>query len=148
MLRNQNIQTARPSKKLEDRYLGPFQIIDIHGKQAYTLRLPPQYRSIHPTFHISLLEEYSGQPQDEKPGPIEVDDHEEWHVEGILDKRTSRNKTKYSVKWTGWPIEEATWEPPEHLDNLQDMLLNFNREHEQRQDTKAQRKSKRVHRTS
>ena len=34
--------------------------------------------AFHPIFHVLLLEKYPGDPQDSRPGPIEVGDHEEW----------------------------------------------------------------------
>ena len=40
---------------------------------------------------------------------------EECEIEEILDKREVNGKIKYKVKWKGFPIEDATWEPIEHF---------------------------------
>ena len=39
------------------------------------------------------------------------DNSEEYEVETILDKRTLKGKTQYLVKWIGYPLHDATWEP-------------------------------------
>ena len=84
------------------------------GKQAYTLQLPPAWRHIHPTYHVTLLEPWKGtnHPHN-RPGP--VNDNEEYTVEQVLADKQVRNKRKYLVKWQGWPNADATWEPEEHL---------------------------------
>ena len=40
--------------KLEHKYLGPFEIVEAVGNQAYRLKLPFKWR-IHPVFHVSLF---------------------------------------------------------------------------------------------
>jgi hypothetical protein len=54
-----NIRTERPSKKLDVRRLGPFEVLapvpkDAHSPSAYRLALPPSWK-VHPVFHVSLL---------------------------------------------------------------------------------------------
>ena len=48
--------TTWPSKKLSDKFLGPFEILAQHGSHSYTLRLPDSIRGVHPIFHVSMLE--------------------------------------------------------------------------------------------
>ncbi|OLN95401.1 hypothetical protein CCHL11_04685 [Colletotrichum chlorophyti] len=45
----------------------------------------------------------------------EHDSDEEWLVEGIRFQGHEDGKDKYLVEWTGYPIEEATWEPEENV---------------------------------
>jgi hypothetical protein len=87
-LRTKNIRRIRPSGKLDSRYGGPFTIIDTWGKNAYKLSLPPQFKGIHPVFHVSLLEPYymrDGKPADS--GPISIDGQDEWEVDSIQGMR-------------------------------------------------------------
>src|SRR5260221_8953774 len=49
-------RTRRPSKKLSEKNLGPYNVIGKPGTHSVTLRLPCQFRSIHLVFHVSQLE--------------------------------------------------------------------------------------------
>nr|GFB69204.1 putative reverse transcriptase domain-containing protein [Tanacetum cinerariifolium] len=42
-------------RKLNPRYIGPFQVLSIVGDVAYTLELPQQLSRVHNTFHVSNL---------------------------------------------------------------------------------------------
>ena len=46
---------TKKNPKPEDKYLGPFEILEAVGKQAYKLKLSSKWR-IHPVFHVSFLE--------------------------------------------------------------------------------------------
>ena len=48
--------------KLGPRYVGPFKIFNHFGKVAYELELPSDLASVHPVFHISLLQKCIGDP--------------------------------------------------------------------------------------
>jgi hypothetical protein len=119
MLRNKNITTGRFSRKIDDRQIGPFRVLNTWGTNAYKLDLPPRYRELHPVFHVSLLEPYYIR-SDQQPAPeaVWVDNEQEYAVEDILAERTFRNVPQYLVRWKGWPIEEATWEPQEELKDV------------------------------
>ena len=52
----EHIHTTRPSKKLSEKYLGPFDIIAHPSTHSFTLRLPDHFCTIHPVFHVSQLE--------------------------------------------------------------------------------------------
>ncbi|MBW0588690.1 hypothetical protein O181_128405 [Austropuccinia psidii MF-1] len=55
-LPSKNIKTKRPTKKLSKRWLGPFEVLKKIGSRAYHLKLSQQWKSVHPVFHVSLLE--------------------------------------------------------------------------------------------
>ena len=44
------------SKKLADKFLGPYEVIAHPGTHSVTLRLPDSLCAIHPVFHVSMLE--------------------------------------------------------------------------------------------
>ena len=48
--------TTRLSKKLADKFLGPYEVIAQPGTHSVTLRLPDSLRAVHPMFHVSTLE--------------------------------------------------------------------------------------------
>ena len=48
--------TTWPSKKLSKKYLGPYKIISQPSTLSFTLCLPESMCSVHPVFHVSILE--------------------------------------------------------------------------------------------
>ena len=64
LLSTKNLRLQVPKKKLAARFIGPFQIRDAVGPQAYRLALPPRMR-IHNVFHVSLLEPWTGREGEE-----------------------------------------------------------------------------------
>jgi hypothetical protein len=130
-----NIRTTRPSKKLDFRRLGPFKILDQVGKVSFRLQLPPSMK-IHNVFHASLLEPAVSNPFSNRvippPPVVEVDGQDEYEVEEILDSRSYRRHGQYLVKWKGYPLAEATWEPFENLENSQDLVQAFHLANPQR----------------
>jgi len=128
LLSSKNIRLARPSKKLDNRFLEPFKILEVVGKQAYRLELPQTYNRIHPVFHVSLLEPYqrhAGEEPSIPPPAILLPDGEEWEVEKILDECKHYKKTQYLVKWHGFPDHENSWEKESDLRNCKDLLEEF-----------------------
>lgn len=57
MLNHRSIHTTRPSKKLNDKLLGPFTVTKLVGPNARRLPLPTSMNRLHPVFH-TLLEPY------------------------------------------------------------------------------------------
>ena len=53
-LNSQNIWTQRPFRKLDNKWIGPFEVLELIGKHACCLKLPKTLW-IHPVFHVSLL---------------------------------------------------------------------------------------------
>ena len=51
-----NIRTTRLSKKLAEKFLGPFEILAQVGSVSFTLHPPNSMHGIHPVFHVSMLE--------------------------------------------------------------------------------------------
>jgi hypothetical protein len=121
-LEAKNIRQKRPNKKLSDRRLGPFEVIEKTGDVNYRLKLPQEYK-IHPVFHVELLTAHTPStllPRNNfsRPPPeIEGDNGPEWSVERVIDSRLHRSKLQYLVQWEGYPISEATWEPEVNLRN-------------------------------
>ena len=123
-----NIKTQRPSKKLDDKYLGPYQIERVLGKNVVKLALPETMK-IHPVFHVSLIKpekesKISGRQQ-EPSKPVIVEGEEEWEVEKILDAKKVRGQLRYLVSWKGFGKQDRTWEPIENLENAKETVEEF-----------------------
>jgi hypothetical protein len=99
-LLRRNVQTKRPSRKLDYQRLGPFKIIVQVNLVSYRLELPPTMH-IHPVFHISLLKPYkiSQIPSriPPRPHPIEIDHDVEYEVEEILDSCLRYRRLEYFI---------------------------------------------------
>ncbi|MBW0467760.1 hypothetical protein O181_007475 [Austropuccinia psidii MF-1] len=55
-LSSKDINTMRPTKKLSERWLGPFEVLKKISSHAYHLKFPQQTKKVHPVFHVSLNE--------------------------------------------------------------------------------------------
>ncbi|MBW0541350.1 hypothetical protein O181_081065 [Austropuccinia psidii MF-1] len=68
--------------------------------------LLPQWKSIHPVFHISHLEPLKTSTipnqHQEPPPPIIIEEEEEWEVSQILDSKFKQGKLWYLVEWKGF----------------------------------------------
>ena len=87
-------RTTQPSKKLSDKFLGPFEILAQHGSHSYTLQLPDSICGVHPVFHVSMLE--PAMPNkipnwvNSPPPPIEVQGELEYEIAEVLDSKIDR----------------------------------------------------------
>lgn len=90
------------------------------GTVAYRLHLPPDSK-IHPVFHVSLLKKKRGDAIAPNPNmpPIDAICVFHWQPKAILDRGLFKKKnvaiTKWLVKWSGLPIEDATWEQADDI---------------------------------
>ena len=127
-LNSRNIESTRPSKKLDWKFYGPYKVIEPVGKQAYKLNLP-QTMKIHNVFHVSLLEPCDGAHEGNvpPPPPINVEGEDEYEVEEILDSRSHYGKLQYFVKWMGYPHSENQWLSEEDVAGSKDLVDLFHR---------------------
>ena len=51
---------------------------------------------------------------------------EYYNVEKIIAKEKIGNEVRYLVKWENFPEADCTWEPEDNLDNVKDLLEEFN----------------------
>jgi hypothetical protein len=116
----------KPSKKLDHKRLGPFEIEEVLGPLNYKLRLPKKMR-IHPNFHVSLLEPApQNAPLDRD---AEAEEDREHEVEEIRDLQKFGRQWKYLVHWKGYDHTEDTWEPLKNLRNCQQKVGEFHEKH-------------------
>jgi len=129
-------EKQRPLRKLQPKFIGPYEIVKIISPTAYKLQLPSTLR-VHPVFHISLLKRYKTSspefPREKCPPPPPVaipgQEEPEFEVEAILDKRLYYGRPQYLVKWKGYPDHDATWEPLRNLENARELVDLYDSSH-------------------
>ena len=85
------IKSTWPTKKLSEKYLGPFEVIGKPGTHSYLIKLPNHLCAIHPVFYILQIEPapLSNIPNRVNPPlpPIEIDGNLEFEMAHILDSK-------------------------------------------------------------
>jgi len=119
----------RPTKKLTERYMGPYAIEEVVSSNVVKLQLPSLMR-IHPVVNVSRIVRYREQVKGQKKEegkPVEIEGVEEWEVEKILNKKRMRGVEKYLIWWKGFTAEGDTWEKRENLKNAEELIKEFER---------------------
>lgn len=65
------------TKKLLEKFIGPFEVIKHVGEVAYELSLPASMSRIHPVFQVSLFRKYKDDSRVSSPPPAVLLDGEE-----------------------------------------------------------------------
>jgi transposase InsO family protein len=126
-------EKQRPLKKLQPKYIGPYEIEKVISTTAYKLKLPHDLK-MHPVFHISLLKRYHQEAPEkfphrrrDPPPPVIYRDQDEpeFEVQEILNKRTFYSKTQYLVQWKGYERHDATWEPVTNLTHCRALIRRY-----------------------
>ena len=91
-------RTNRPSHKLSDKYLGPFEILAKAGSHSYTLQLPDTFRGVHPVFHVSMLEPATLNKIPNRvqspPPPVEAQGDLEYEISEVVDSKMDDSNQK------------------------------------------------------
>jgi len=137
MLNGRNFKTRRPSRKLDHKNHGPFQVEKIVSPLAVRITLPRKLK-IHNVFHVSLLEPYRTRehraPSDPAKVLCEVDDieqTEEYDVDEVLVSTKKGHHVLYLIKCLDYPDRKDWTEEP--YDNFSvgglGKLREFHRNH-------------------
>jgi len=117
----------RVTKKLMEKFIGPYMVKKIVSENAVELELPVLLR-IHPVVNVRRIVKYREQVEEQKkipPPPVEIDGKKKYEVEEILDRQERRGKTRYLVKWKGYTAEENMWEELGNLKNAREKIEEF-----------------------
>ncbi|GBG83168.1 hypothetical protein CBR_g36784 [Chara braunii] len=131
-------------RKFRRRFFGPCRILKAvscdtsSSPVSFRVKLPDYLRQarVHDVYHVSLLRPYH-RPSErfagrlyERPPPIMVDGHEEFLVSDIIGRRVTDDNpphVEFLVRWKGYPDEEATWKPLEHLQHALMLVRAYDR---------------------
>jgi len=130
----QFFRTTQPSKKLSEKYLEPYKIIAQPGTLSFTLRLPESMRSVHPVFHVSMLEPATSNTFSERiqpaSAPVIIDREPEYEISRIVDSKIDCRracKLLYKVIWLGYEDtgDKSKWIPASELTHAADLVSDF-----------------------
>jgi len=119
------------SRKLVQRKIGPFEVMEVLSPTTYRLRLPDTY-PMHPVVNIQHLTKYHRSPDKsrkvlENPRD-QLKSSEEYEVEKIVAERRRGSKTFYLVRWKGYDAEDDSWQTARDLCNAPEIIRNWHRQ--------------------
>ena len=126
--------TTRPSKKLSEKYLRPYEIIAQPGTLLFTLHLPESMHSVHSVFHVSMLEPATSNTFSKRiqpaPALVIIDGEPEYEISRIVDSKIDCRrvcKLLYKVIWLGYEDtgDESKWIPASELTHAMDLVSDF-----------------------
>ncbi len=123
-----NIIIARLFKKLNDKMLDSFQIIDFIDS-FYKLKLS-ETMHIHDVFHSELfyfvVNDSLSDQKNELSRSIMINDEDEWKIDDILNSRRYRRWLQYRVKWKSYN-NNLNWynADDDEFMNAQEMIDDF-----------------------
>jgi hypothetical protein len=140
MISLEHMETNRPKKKWDDKWDGPFEVLQAY-RGAVAVKLPPEIK-VNNSFHKSKVRPYQPPQVDGQAfineterrnvrGRVAVRDKEgnledAWEVEKILDvhdEDAADNGLTYQVKWKYH--DELTWEPEANMKGSSKLLERF-----------------------
>jgi hypothetical protein len=141
--------------KFLPKFIGPFPISAKVNPVAYRLELP-ETMHIHNVFHVSLLAEYQENTR-QQPAPLPLFNQHgqlEYEVKSIVDHRVKtfgghwnkaktkkigqKKVTEYLIHWSGYGVEDRTWEPDSNCGNCPEKVQEYWQTHELRQQAELQ----------
>jgi hypothetical protein len=112
---------------------GPFEIEEVLGPVSYRLKLPKSWK-IHNVFHATLLRPYAENEiygnNYPRPPPELLEGEEVYEVESIIRHKGRGRSIQYYVKWKGYPITDATWEPESSFSDDGEILEQYKNRHQ------------------
>ena len=123
-----NIITARSFKKLNDKMLDSFQIIE-SVDSFYKLKLS-ETMHIHDIFHSELLrsvvDDSLSDQKNESSKSIVINNENEWEINDILNSWCYRRWLQYRVKWKSYD-NDLNWynADDDEFMNAQEMIDDF-----------------------
>ncbi|XP_016192429.1 uncharacterized protein LOC107633299 [Arachis ipaensis] len=110
------IGRAIKTKKLNPRYIGPFEVLRRFGSVAYQVALPPYLSNLHDVFHVSQLRKYTSDVAHVlEPESVELKENLTFQVTPVRIDDSSMKKLQgkevqlVKVVWERVGVEEHTW---------------------------------------
>jgi transposase InsO family protein len=122
-----NLTTERPSKKLSNKFEGPFRVVRTIGTHACQLEIPDNWGH-HDVFGNYLLRLAATDPlPGQAPPPpfpvISTEGEEEFEVAAIINSRMHRGRLEFLVQWVGY--DRPTYQPFEDVKDATEALNDY-----------------------
>ena len=127
-LSTKNLKTARPSKKLDDKLIGPFRVLHVKNNNV-KLKLSKSMK-IHDNFHVFLFQKDSIDPLSKQiqtsPPSIIINKKKKWESDDILDfRKFERNKKfQYRASWIKHPSDKKWYDVLDFI-NAKEIVNDF-----------------------
>jgi hypothetical protein len=127
------VDVAGTGKKLVQRTIGPFEVLERINPVVYRLRLPDTY-PMHPVFNIGHLKKYQPSPPHfgDRSALLPTRDFiasPEYEVEAILGHRIAPkkygNRRMYLVRWAGYGPADDSWISEYDLRNAPELRRKY-----------------------
>jgi hypothetical protein len=120
LLKGKDLKICAANTKLAAKNYIPYKITHQLGPTTFKLALPVKSQQ-HPVFHASKFIWYHhntiGKCKPTNPPPLQIEGHDKFEVEAILDSKVHYHKVKYLVKQKGYDHLHDSWEPVSHVSN-------------------------------
>jgi hypothetical protein len=115
MVTRSNLPTDWPSHKLDDKWRGPYQVVEKVGEAVWKLAMPEDWKG-HPVFNKGWLKRhhppaFPGQPLIPPPQPLLVNRHKEYEVESMVGEWKQEGWSQFLVHWKGYTMEDDVTDP-------------------------------------
>ena len=131
------IESKGEGRKLTQRWIGPFEVLQRINPNVYHLRMSSLYPRL-PIFNYQHLKKYEESPANFGVRTVLPEMHttapakEEYEVDRIVAERRTRKGIQYLVRWEGYSPLYDTWEPKRALTNAPEVVAKWQRQHDKK----------------
>ena len=140
------MQTRRLSKRLSDKFDGPFLITKIINPHVYKFELPRDW-NVHPVFHTNFFHPGSTDPLPGQLTPpsvpiIDENGQNTWEMTRIFNYKIFKHRFQFFVNWVK---DRPDGQPFENVTGAQDILNQYFNKYPTRQGHDVWQRYKKQH---
>ena len=120
LLSVENMALRLPSRKLSPKFVGPFRILELRGRNAVKIEPTGRFKAVHDIVNVEYLRPYNERSENVGPPPhhltvkpVAVEPLGEWYqIAEILDHRGKAGPAQRClVRWEGFDASHDSWVP-------------------------------------